>query len=81
MTASETKTKTVETLKLTRKSLKMVNALFTCPNLGKNVTIAFSDLEWDHDSADCDLCGSHGHLEVSFKCQCGKNHSLRISEW
>lgn len=78
--AITTETKTVET-RTFAKPFTMVNATFFCPDLGENVEIKFDELEWDYDSADCELCGSHGHLEVSFKCRCGKNHSLRISEW
>lgn len=75
-----TKTRTIETRKYAR-PLKMVNAMFYCPKLEKNVSVRSEELEWDFGEDDCELCGSHGHLAVEFKCKCGGTHRVELRDW
>ena len=30
----------------------------------------------------CDLCGSHGSIEIDIKCKhCGRYHVIKLKEW
>ena len=54
---------------------------YHCGYLEKELTkkISLDDISsWD---SPCDLCGSHGSVEVWFKCECGKNHEIQIKSW
>ena len=63
------------------KQLKIVNMLVTCPKLGKNVTVSFSDIEFSSWLSDCDCCGGHGSVDMSFKCKCGQTHDIELNSW
>lgn len=52
-----------------------------CENLEKNVTVDISKLYFLGSESECELCGSHGSVNVSVNCECGKNHSIELSSW
>ena len=42
----------------------------------------FKDITMSATEEDCELCGSHGNIEMEFKCKdCGKHHAMKIKEW
>jgi len=53
---------------------------FTCDGVGGGVTVNADDF---HSSeSECDLCGSHGHMTVDFKCTvCKDYHTIEMKEW
>ena len=61
--------------------VELVLIEFKCSNHKKNILIEAKNLEWCGHSDLCDLCGSHGSIEVSFKCPCGETHTVELDSW
>ena len=66
---------------MAKKIAILKNILVYCPKLEKNVTVASESLSWRGYKADCDMCGSHGGVEVDFQCKCGGNHKIELNVW
>jgi len=64
-----------------KKEAELRAVSFYCPNKKRVVRIEEENVEWDFGEADCELCGSHGHLRVNFKCKCGKRHKVELQGW
>ena len=52
-----------------------------CEKLDKEVEIEFEKIYWERSEQECEICGSHGHVSVSFKCECGKDHEIILKDW
>lgn len=59
----------------------LVSSSYTiyCPTLDKEVVILKSLL--GANSQECDMCGSHGAIELSFSCECGEHHYIELNSW
>lgn len=55
--------------------------MILCPKLRKEVSVDARDIYVYTTSRDCEHCGSHGRVELSFSCECGEDHSITIKEW
>ena len=67
---------------MAKEKAELIALKVMCPVADKTVTILVQDLEWETDSGECELCGSHGSVDVSFKCGgCGKNHRINLKSW
>lgn len=38
---------------------------------------------WGGSESECEICGSHGEVHMSFvnACECGMYHSIELSSW
>lgn len=62
--------------------LKGVIVKYYCPYLGKVLTKTIQpDYDLEYSSNECDICGSHGYVQVDFKCKCGNRHELSLKNW
>lgn len=52
-----------------------------CPNKKRIVSVPLVNLSWSADDSECEMCGSHGSVEVEFECKCGKSHSIELDSW
>ena len=52
-----------------------------CPTLKKTVVVKQEQLSWGSSESPCELCGSHGDIEVDVECQCGKSHTIELHSW
>ena len=74
------KLKTVTKKKVLRKEdLLVLNVM--CPNLEKRVSVKVADIDFTGHSDECEMCGSHGGVELSFFCKCGNTHEVELSSW
>jgi hypothetical protein len=59
-------------------ALKMT---FKC-SCGKILTVPIEKLQFSYGESECDLCGSHGALEVNYLCEgCNKWREAQLKEW
>jgi hypothetical protein len=63
--------------------IETVNLSFICPKTEKRVSIKISDLSVNSWEEECDMCGSHGKVEIIIQvCPlCKKSHSVEIKSW
>lgn len=55
---------------------------FTCVKCEKVNTTSLENMSGYGDSSDCELCGSHGSVEINFHCaECGKYYTIEINSW
>lgn len=59
---------------------KIESITFICPTRQFTKTIEFEKVSFWGDYADCDLCGSHGRIEMQIECSCGKTHDVIVQE-
>lgn len=48
---------------------------------GTEYDIADDKAYFTSHSDQCDMCGSHGEVELSVDCPCGKDHDIIMSSW
>ncbi len=53
--------------------------VIVCPTLDAEVTC--NDVTWDSDTQECELCGSHGEVTATVKCECGEHHDITLYSW
>ena len=59
---------------------KVLGIVYFCDVLKKEIVC--KDLHSLHASeSECELCGSHGSIEFSVNCECGKYHDIEIQSW
>jgi predicted RNA-binding Zn-ribbon protein involved in translation (DUF1610 family) len=57
-------------------------AMFNCPKCGVANSQALSRMSFTGDSQDCELCGSHGGVDVRITCgKCTHNFKVEITNW
>jgi primosomal protein N' len=58
-----------------------IRIVYQCPNTHDSYTTVRYNVK--ADSYECDLCGSHGAVEIYiYECEgCGNEHSLQLREW
>lgn len=55
-----------------------------CSKLNKCVSAPVDDADkvsWDCGSGECESCGSHGGIDFSILCECGKWHKVEVYSW
>ena len=52
-----------------------------CAKLLKEVIVAGDDVLWLATNQPREVCGSHGSIEATFKCECGHWHTIKIKDW
>lgn len=67
--------------KAVEKKAEMKKASFYCPKLKKQVSIPFASMMFTSGENECELCGSHGHASVQYRCKCGKSHTVELHSW
>ena len=60
---------------------KVLRIEIFCGNLDKNVSVDISKLYFSGYESECELCGSHGSVNVSVECECGKTHDIQLNSW
>ena len=60
---------------------KMISIKFWCPVKKKNFEINWDQIFVSHADDPCDLCGSHGYVEMDVSCPCGMSHTVSLSKW
>ena len=54
--------------------------IFLCD--GSEVIVKADDISSLSHEEECDLCGSHGEVEVGFTCPlCGNYHEVKLLSW
>ena len=54
--------------------------IFLCD--GSEVIVKADDISILSHEEECDLCGSHGEVEVDFTCPlCGNYHEVKLLSW
>jgi hypothetical protein len=53
---------------------------FTCREKGLQRT-KVSEHDFTSYDQECEICGSHGSMEVDLKCECGKTHCVELKSW
>ena len=74
---------TVQELRLeliTTVEVHAINVEFTCRETGLQRTVVNAH-DFTFGEQECELCGSHGSLEVDIKCKCGKTHTVELKSW
>ena len=61
------------------KKAELIKIVAYCPKLDKNVHVKNENCEWHGYSEDCEMCGSHSGVDLSFNCECGKSHKIELS--
>lgn len=57
---------------------ELIRTTFYCPVLDRAVDIDGEDINFHGESCPCDMCGSHSEVIVSFICECGDHHYIKI---
>lgn len=65
----------------TKAVVELASMKFKCSNYKEEIVIKATDLGWYGRSDLCELCGSHGSIEVNFKCLCGERHHMELDSW
>ena len=61
---------------------KLLTLSFRCGNCNGDVTIDSNKGNFWADSSECDLCGSHGHITVSFWCPaCNAHQTVEVYDY
>ena len=64
------------------KEATLVSVRITCPKDGRKYTIKSDGVDPNGWEQDCDVCGSHGGVELVITCSgCGKEHVIELSGW
>jgi len=66
---------------MSKKKATLESIKIRCPKTDKLVTVSSKKLTWYANNSECEMCGSHGHIEVSVNCSCGKTHDIELYEW
>ena len=53
---------------------------FYCRKSGRQ-SVEVSRHAFSFGEQECEMCGSHGHLNVDVKCGCGKTHNIELKSW
>lgn len=65
-----------------RAELKKITVRFFCPGCERVVSAAVTEHDFSFGEHACDLCGSHGNLDVDVKCpKCGGTHEINLRGW
>lgn len=69
--------------KAIKHTLKNIHVEYLCSKCEKTFKTKISEYDISSQAQDCDLCGSHGSIEiVDVDCEgCGKNVSFEIRSW
>lgn len=62
-------------------SARLVALEVFCEKTGRNERIEIDAAYFTASDQECETCGSHGSIEVEFKCACGKGHTIEIRGW
>jgi hypothetical protein len=66
--------------KKTEASLTKMTVYYTCDGIPSSAD--FDSYDLSSSESECDLCGSHGSMTLSFKCpQCENHHNFELKEW
>lgn len=76
----KTPKKTKQTKKLNEK-ISLDAFVVYCPYLDHQVMVPRKMISLDMSDSPCDCCGSHGHVTISFTCDCGLYHSIILESW
>jgi predicted RNA-binding Zn-ribbon protein involved in translation (DUF1610 family) len=60
---------------------KLESLKFVCGSCGKTNLINSDNVSFYADSSECDLCGSHGSIEINTICPCGKSLTVEPYSW
>ena len=61
---------------------KFLNLTAECGYCEKEVILKAEELGFSGYSSDCELCGSHGDVTISFNCpNCDKYQSVEVCCW
>ena len=55
---------------------------YKCSKTKKNVTVELKSSDFSASSSECEVCGSHGEVEIYWDCtSCGKSHTIELKSW
>ena len=61
-----------------------IQVTYKCPKCKKQVTVGFNSMnlefELSFDTQECEMCGSHGYVEVDCRCECGRATTVTLKE-
>jgi len=66
------------------KEATLTAVTITCPKDGKAYQVRADgyEIEWYASENECECCGSHGEVSMTFTCSgCGKDHSIELRSW
>jgi hypothetical protein len=58
-----------------------IEIVIFCSVLQKEIDVELNKANLAGDEHECELCGSHGGITLSFDCKCGSNHKIELCEW
>jgi len=68
--------------KAIKHELKNIHVEYLCSKCEKTFKARISEHDISSWSQDCELCGSHGSMEIDVDCEgCGKHVSFEIRSW
>jgi len=61
---------------------EMIKATFACTHCQEDNEMTMQDISFSGSSSECELCGSHGSVDMSLTCQhCGQWFDIELSSW
>lgn len=55
---------------------------FTCASCSKAVRVTMDNISWDSKDQDCEICGSHGNVNMCVACpSCNYFFDVELSSW
>jgi transposase len=74
--------KRIKTIDDTKQAtLKSITLSYYCKKLKKKFKRVVDEHDFSFSESSCEMCGSHGNLQVEIECPCGKKHEFEIQGW
>ena len=60
---------------------KILSLVILCGKCGKENHLPLASVYFSASESECELCGSHGSMDVDVVCSCGYKSTINIKDW